>query len=177
MSIRSVVSLLQTWLHKPYNTGLPSLNQLFLLSSHVQHFKLKIQKTPSRQTSSFLSKEHKKQLPQRAKTQFTSTELPTQKQKEAQQVGSDVSRGPKLYQSTWCKLQTLYMHMSNWTRDPETIYLLAAWIISSRIINKQTLSSPWALIFTSFFGGLNQLIFSLKWWHVSLALIFATFWS
>jgi hypothetical protein len=24
---------------------------------------------------------------------------------------------------------------------------------------------------------LNQLIFSLKWWHVSLALIFATFWS
>jgi len=70
----------------------------------VRHFKLKIQKTPSRQTSSFLSKENKQtnkmQLPQRAKTQFTSTELPTPKKEEAQQVGSDVSRGPKLYQST-----------------------------------------------------------------------------
>ncbi len=156
MSIRSGVSLLQTWLHKPYNTGLQSLNQFFLLSSHVRHFKLKIQKTPSRQTSSFLSKEHKqtnkqtKSSYQREQKHTSQAHNSQPEKKEAQQVGSDVSQGPKLYQSTWGKLQTLYMHMCNWTRDPKTIYQLAAWIISCRIINKQTLSSAWALLELSF---------------------------
>jgi hypothetical protein len=75
--------------HKPYNTGLQSLNQFFLLSSHVRHFKLKIHKTPSRQLLAFSQKEHKqtnkKQLPQRAKNTVHKHRTPNQKNTEAQQ--------------------------------------------------------------------------------------------
>jgi hypothetical protein len=53
--------------------------------------------------------------------------------------------------------------MSNWTRDPETIYPSAPWIISSRIINNTnlelSLSSPWALLLSSFFVGFEAIDF------------------
>jgi hypothetical protein len=70
----------------------------------VRHFKLKIQKTPSRQTSSFLSKEHKqKKSSSTTESKNTvhkhRTPNPKKKKRSTAKVGSDVSQGPKLYQS------------------------------------------------------------------------------